>query len=144
MIIVIQTSRGKRLHHVLLWKQMKEWQFCLILLEVYYQIEVPFPVAHLKNEKKTGLHCQLWHLIQEVIDFKMLSSEWECTTKLKFHYLFFPFSIVKQGMEFQLGSALPLVHSISSWILYYNYQCKTCSFDNSISYVEQDMEFLAV
>ena len=31
----------------------------MILVEEYYQIEIPFPVAHLKNEQKLVLHVYL-------------------------------------------------------------------------------------
>ena len=34
-----------------------------------------------------------------------------------------------------------IVQSITSWILYYYHKCKTSSFDNSISYVEEEMDF---
>ena len=30
---------------------MRDWQFCMILLGVYYQIKNLFPVPHLKNKK---------------------------------------------------------------------------------------------
>ena len=38
------------------------------------------------------------------------------------------FSNVQQEMEFQK-------------LLYYPYQCKACHFDNSISYVEREIDF---
>ena len=38
---------------------MKDWQFYMIYLEAYNQIEVPFPVPHLKKEEKTGLALEI-------------------------------------------------------------------------------------
>ena len=35
-------------------------------------LQIPFPVAHLKNEKKLVLHWYLEYRIEEVIDFTML------------------------------------------------------------------------
>ena len=70
---------------------------------------------------------------------------------------FFSFN-VQQEMEFQIGNTLPAKscatgNGISNWlpnsrkimenfhILYYYDQCKTSSFDNSISYGEQEIDF---
>ena len=39
-----------------------------------YQVEIPFPVAHLKNEQKLVLHVYYWDTIQETIDITMNSS----------------------------------------------------------------------
>ena len=36
---------------------------------------------------------------------------------------------------------LNIVQSINSWILYCHHQCNTFSFDKSISYVEQEIDF---
>ena len=64
---------------------------CKILLGVYNQGEIPFPVTNL-NDVKTGFAL--------VVDCTMFSSKsisktgsftrfyWECTTKVKFHILF--------------------------------------------------------
>ena len=54
---------------------MKDWPFCAISLEVCYLFEVPFPVAHLKNEEKTGFALVIMISNQEVIDITLLSSE---------------------------------------------------------------------
>ena len=42
---------------------------------------------------------------------------------------------------FDILPELNIVQSITSWILYYYHQCKTSSFDNSISYGEQEIDF---
>ena len=36
---------------------------------------------------------------------------------------------------------LYFVQTITSWILYYYHQCRACSFQNSISFVKQDIDF---
>ena len=68
---------------------------------------------------------------------------------------FFCSSNVQQEMEFQIVSTLPVklcqtaslsytsraLHCAHYLPLYYYYQCKTCPFDNSISYVEQEIHF---
>ena len=46
----------------------------MILRGEYYQVENPFPVAHLKNEKKLVLHVYHWDTIQEIVDITMTSS----------------------------------------------------------------------
>ena len=116
---MISNSRGNRCYNAKLWMYMSDWQFCAMLLEVCYQIEVPYPVAHLKNEKNwfcilimisnsRGNRCynvKLWMLW---VSHNFAWLYWECTAKLKFHFLCFPFSNVKQEIEFQLGSALPV------------------------------------
>ena len=93
-------------------ESMKDWQFCSILLEVYYQNEIPFPVSPLKEKSfplillgyNTFISGIIWKTnnnnIQEEIDCTLFCSEsiwktgnfaafyWKCTTKMKFHFLF--------------------------------------------------------
>ena len=79
--------------HILLhiWKMKKNW-FCILIM--------------ISNSR--GNRCynvKLWMLW---VSHNFAWLYWECTAKLKFHFLCFPFSNVKQEIEFQLGSALPV------------------------------------
>ena len=55
LIIVIQILRGNKLHNISLCIHIRDWQFCIILLGVYCQFEIPFPVVRLKNKIKLDL-----------------------------------------------------------------------------------------
>ena len=41
---------------------MKDWQFFMILLGVHYQVEIPFPVSHLKKEKQIEIPFPVWRM----------------------------------------------------------------------------------
>ena len=45
---------------------------CFTMLS--YQVEISFPVAHLKEEQKLVLHVYYWDTIQETIDITMTST----------------------------------------------------------------------
>ena len=56
LVIGISNSRGNRRYNVKLWMYMSDWQFCMIILGVHYQVEIPFPVfSFFKCETGNGI-----------------------------------------------------------------------------------------
>ena len=57
LIIEIKNSRGNRLYNVYLLKHMKDWQSCMIVLEVFYLVENQFPFPHRKWNYQKNWFC---------------------------------------------------------------------------------------
>ena len=60
LVIVISNWRDNILYNVKLWMYMSYWQFCMILMGLHYQIEILFPVSHLK---KKNIGETIWNSI---------------------------------------------------------------------------------
>ena len=56
LAIMITNSRGNRCYNVKLRMYMSDWQFCMMIQGVHYQVEIPFPVfSFFKCETGNGI-----------------------------------------------------------------------------------------
>ena len=83
---------------------MKDWQLCLILLEAYYQIEVPFPVAHLTINQKTGFALVI------VISNSRGNILYNYNVKIRMHMGNWQQFIILLGVHYQVEIPFPALH----------------------------------
>ena len=60
LVLLISNWRGNILYNVQLWMYMSDWHFCMILMGLQYQVEILFPVSHLK---KKNIGETIWNSI---------------------------------------------------------------------------------
>ena len=137
-------------------------------MQVLYQVEIPFPVSHLKKEN-TGNGISTWYCTPSIIMQNCQSLIYIQSLAL-YHLLpleldimitnikpFFPhFSNVQKEMELRLSSIPPVksqkmaslsfTSRVRNCVVYFLLKSvlilsifKTISFNNPISYVEQEM-----
>ena len=134
----------------------RKWNFKLFVLflflfsnvkqEIEFQLGSAIPVKSCKIDSYSytfkALHCKvntswiIYYYYKCKISFffilQMFNKKWYFNLVVCFNWNHLKLPV------FHLLPELSILQYISSWILYYNHQCKTSSFDNTISYMKQE------